>query len=436
MENNEPILLQGPAGTRDFYPEDKIKQNWLFSQWSDVSKKYGFNEYDAPVLEHTNLYTRKGGDDITNEMFLVPIDGVNVYCLRPEMTPSVVRMAIPILPKEVSPLKLFSMPQCWRNETTTCGRKREHYQWNVDIFGAEKVKSEIEILSMLVTFFKQVGLTDKDIVIRISNRMILQKVLEKMNTDPEKFERAFNIIDKIKKVEPAELSEMLMTEIGINQDQVDTIVKLTKVTKISELVLFLGEEDDTVDEMVKIFKLAELTGISSWIQFDVSIMRGLSYYTGVVFEAFFKNSTMQRSICGGGRYDNLFQKYGYGEKVPAVGFGFGDVVIMYGLEEKKLLPPLELSVDYCVIAFSEDLYATAANIANRLREKNKTVTQYMKFNRNLKIAFSYADRIKARYAILVAPDEFKENKMVVKNLRVTDGKNATVIIDEYIDQLN
>ncbi|MBA3283645.1 MAG: histidine--tRNA ligase [Nitrosopumilus sp.] len=433
-KNSAPILLQGPSGTRDFYPKDMLKRNWLFDQWTNISKKFGFQQYDGPILEHSNLYTRKGGDDILKEMYsFKDADGIEV-CLRPEMTPTVARMAILELPKTVLPLKWFSIPQCWRFESTTRGRKREHFQWNVDIFGAEMIKSEIEILSMIVSFFKQIGLTDADITIKISNRMILQKMLTKMGIDPDKFEKAYNIIDKIKKVSHDELSNMLQSEIGINQESIDTIVKLTKVTNILDLALFLDKDDNTVYEMVKIFELAKLSGIDTWLQFDASIVRGLSYYTGVVFEGFFKNSTLQRSICGGGRYDNLFQKYGYAKKVPAVGFGFGDIVTLEVLAELGKLPQFDSSVDYCIIAYTEDLYPNAVNIANRLRDKNKTVVQYMKCNRKLKAAFSYADRIGAKYAILVAPDEYKENKIVVKNLRLSEDNMNTFDIDQYINQ--
>jgi histidyl-tRNA synthetase len=432
-QSEYPILLQGPSGTRDFYPSDMRKRNWLFSQWREISKKYGFQEYDAPILEHSNLYTRKGGDDILREMYsFKDREGISV-CLRPEMTPSVARMIMAIYKKEVSPLKWFSIPQCWRFENTSRGRKREHFQWNVDIFGADQVKSEVEILSMIVKFFEQNGLTHNDVVLKISNRMILQKFLTKLGVT-DKFERTFNIIDKIKKISHEELSEMLGSEIGLNQESIDSVVKLTKITDITQLSEFLDPNDETVDEMTKIFSLAESSGFSKWLQFDVSIVRGLSYYTGMVFEGFFKNSTLQRSVCGGGRYDNLLQKYGYAEKVPAVGFGFGDIVLLDVLSELGKLPSFDSGIDYCVIAYSEDLYPTAAKIADRLRDKNKYVALYMKCDRKLKIAFSYADRINANLVILVAPDEYKQNKMVVKNLRVTTEKEITVDIDEYIEQ--
>lgn len=433
--NGQEILLQGPAGTRDFYPQNMIKRNWLFGLWRDISKRYGFLEYDAPILEYANLYTRKGGDDILREMYsFVDREGTSV-ALRPEMTPSVARMVMAIYKGEISPIKWFSIPQCWRFETTTRGRKREHFQWNVDIFGAEKVKSEVEILSMIVKFFERVGLTENDVVIRISNRMILQTVLTKLNVDCNKIERTFTIIDKIKKISQEELFQMLESEIGLTRESCETIVRLMGTTNISQLGDFIDPTNETLGEMIKIFDLAETLEFSKWLQFDASIVRGLSYYTGMVFEGFFKNSTLQRSICGGGRYDNLLEKYGYSEKVPAVGFGFGDIVTLEVLAELGKLPDLKSTVDYCVVSYSEDLYSAAAKIADRLRNCNKTVTLYMKCDRKLRIAFSYADRIDSDFVILVAPNEFSENKMVLKNLRSTIEKEKTVGIDEYINSL-
>ena len=333
IQTQTQVLLQGPAGTRDFYPKEMAERLWLFDKWKTTSKAYGFSEYDAPVLEHANLYTRKGGDDILKEMYSFIDQGGIAVALRPEMTPSIARMIMAICKKEVLPLKWFSVPQCWRYETTTRGRKREHYQWNVDIFGAVEVRSEVEIIQMMVDFFKSVGLTDQDVVLRVSNRMILQKVLAGMGVHEDKMERSFNIIDKIKKVTAEDFYSMLKDEIGLEPESVDILVKVTQVSDVSQLASILSSEDDTVKEMLEIFALLEKCGYSSWVQLDLSIVRGLSYYTGLVFEGFSKNLTLQRSICGGGRYDNLLQHIGFDEKVPAVGFGFGDVVIMEVLAE-------------------------------------------------------------------------------------------------------
>jgi histidyl-tRNA synthetase len=432
--NDQTILLQGPQGTRDFYPEEMAKRNWLFQQWSNVSKEFGYRQYDGPVLELASLYTRKGGDDVLNEMYaFTDREGTNV-CLRPEMTPTVARMIMKLGNSELYPIRWFSIPQCWRFETTTRGRKREHYQWNVDIFGADKVKSEVEILTIIVAFFKKIGITPNDVTLKVSNRMIIQKVIEKMNVNPDMYERAFNIIDKIKKVTKEELYEMLTSELNITTENADTIYELTQVSDLSDLDKFLGKDDETTQEMLAIFNLAEVSGIKEWLTFDVSIMRGLSYYTGFVFEGFYKNTTLQRSICGGGRYDNLLQKYGNKEQVPVVGFGFGDVVTLEVLEELNKIPDLTSQLDYYVISYNNDLYNKALEVSAKLRAKGFSVMTHMKSDGKLRQAFGHADRQGAKYAVLIAPTEYANGQMVIKNLRSKE-KDTTVGIDDFISNL-
>lgn len=437
-QENVNIPLFSVSGTRDFFPEEKLVQEWLFSKWKEASLLYGCQQYDAPILEHTSLWKRKAGDDVTREMYSFKTrDGIEV-CLRPEMTPSVSRMVIKRLHNDILPLKWFSIPQCWRYETTSKGRKREHYQWNVDIFGAKKVKSEGELFAIIVYFLKSIGLTSDDISLKVSNRMILQKVLEKNGVKGDDVIVAFNIIDKLNKWTREELSNMLKDKVNMTQEGIDTIFKLVTVKDVEDLTAFLDPKDDTVQELRKLFSLATAYGYREWLTFDVSIVRGLSYYTGTVFEGFFKNTELQRSVCGGGRYDNLLEKYGYHETVPAVGFGFGDVVILEVLKELDRLPKLKYQCDYCVISFNEELFPNASSISERLREKGKVTNLYMETDKRMKNAFSYADRTGAKNVIFVAPEEMQRNEIVIKNLRETDKskKQITIGIDEFINSLS
>lgn len=435
------ISLDPVSGTRDFYPGDMNTRNWLFDIWTKVSRQFGFSQYDAPVLENQGLYTRKGGDDITKEMYAFELDGAKL-ALRPEMTPSLARMVMNKFSSEITPFKWFSLPQCWRYETTTRGRKREHYQWNADILGGERIKSEVEILLMVISFFKSVKLTPTDVVLRISNRMILQKVLDSLDIVggvgkdigccprrglADKFERACNIIDKIAKVTPEDFSKMLIDEIGLTQEGVDTIVKFSKITNLADLDSIIGIDDPALKEMKEIFAILDATGNSEWITFDASIVRGLSYYTGMVFEGFSKTTALKRSICGGGRYDELLTTYGYPKPVPACGFGFGDVVITEVLGELKLLPESASKIDYVVIPFNDSLYGVAVQVSQQVRERGFIVDTCMKTGK-LSTLYNYADRIGGAYVILIAPDEWKDGKVVVKNLRETDSAKKQFII--------
>ena len=426
------IGLDPPAGTRDFPPSKMRIRNWLFDIWKDVSRKFGFQEYDCPVLEYQSLYTRKGGDDITQEMFAFDLHN-NKLTLRPEMTPSVSRLIMKHYTTEPPPFKWFSIPQCWRYEDIKRGRKREHYQWNVDIFGAERVTSEIEVFLIIISFFKRIGLTSDDVVLKVSNRMILQKVLNKMNVKENLFERTCVLIDKIAKLPQEELSQKLTEEVGLSNENINVIYDLCKADSIDKIAKFLGTEDDIYLEMKQIFSIAEKIGITSWLQFDASIVRGLSYYTGIVFEGFSKNlPNLQKSLCGGGRYDDLLTKYGYKDKVPAIGFGFGDVVIIELLKDMKTLPSFPNKTEYLIVPFNMSLYPDALQVSEKFQIKGYNTEIYTK-NTKIAKAYDYADRKGIGIVVLIAPDEWKENKIVVKRLRDDSiTKQQTIKIEKFL----
>lgn len=437
MAETKLICLDPPAGTRDFLPRDMRIRNWLFDIWKDVSRKNGFEEYDCSIVENSSLYTRKGGDDIINEMFAFTLGNISL-ALRPEMTPSLARLMMKNIDTEPWPFKWFSIPQCWRYEDIKRGRKREHYQWNADIFGAPKIISEIEIFMMIITFFQRIGLTSDNVVLKISNRMILQKVLNKMNVDDNLFERACVIIDKMAKVTREEMSEKLRTEISLTNSQIDTIYELCKICDVSQLSRFLDETDETYLEMKQIFELAEKLKIRQWLQFDASIVRGLSYYSALVFEGFAKNMpNLQKSICGGGRYDNLLTKYGYKGTVPAVGFGFGDVVIIELLRDMGKLPECPIDTKYIVVPYDYNFIVDAINVSQMIRAKGVCVATYTKLTKVAK-AYDYANRKGIDTVILIAPNEWAQNKIVVKKLREDKNsttKQMTMLLSDFITNL-
>jgi len=422
------------AGVRDFYPIDMQIRNWLFNKWREISKLYNYVEYDSPIVEYSELYTRKSNDDIINEMYTFNIGKDNKInlCLRPEMTPSIARMIMNVYPKSSKPIKWFSISQCWRYETTSPGRKREHYQWNVDSFGGVNIKTDVELLAMIVRFLKSIGLDSKDCVIKISNRMILQQVLENNNISEKIILKVFNIIDKLNKIDKIIVKELLLNE--IDETLVDLIFNIIYIKKIEDLYTFFQERYDFIDELKELFKLFKIYSINEWIELDLTIVRGLSYYTGIVFEGFFRNTTCQRSVFGGGRYDNLLITYNYPTKVPAIRFGFGDIVIIECLKELNKLKISEFNntIDYCIIPF-KNLYNEAIVIAEKIRSKNKIVEIYNENTKKMKRAFSYADRIGANIVLFIAPEEYKNDNIVIKQLR--ENKQYSMNIDKFIDEL-
>lgn len=413
------IHVESIAGTRDFYPADMAIRNWEMNIWRKASLTHGCEEYDAPIIERTELWERKAGDDVTNEMYaFVDKDGQKL-CLRPEMTPSLCRLLITHLPAAALPLRWYSLPQCWRHEDITRGRKREFYQWNMDIIGGDEVKSDLETVSTIVSSLKMFGLDTNDAVVYINNRQILQKVLNSLGVGDDKFEVACNIIDKFNKLSKEELTARLSGEIGMNFENARKIFDLMEVRSIDKVAELLGDDDDTVKKMRKFFELAKDYGIADWLEFNASVVRGLSYYTGIVMEGFCKNPNVKRAFCGGGRYDNLLSTYGYPEKVSGVGFGMGDVVIVEILKELGKLPTFEDKIDDMVFAFNDDLYGPAVQVSQKLRAKGRTVDLYIKGGK-FKKALNYADRKGISRVIFIAPDEWANGEVTIKNLRETD----------------
>eukprot|EP00933_Yihiella_yeosuensis_P039600 TRINITY_DN33676_c0_g1_i2.p1 TRINITY_DN33676_c0_g1~~TRINITY_DN33676_c0_g1_i2.p1 ORF type:complete len:558 (-),score=157.94 TRINITY_DN33676_c0_g1_i2:168-1841(-) len=417
------ISLDPPSGTRDFFPQEMRLQTWLFGKFKEVANLYGFQEYDAPVLEHEELYKRKAGEEITQQMYnFVDKEGAAVT-LRPEMTPSLARMVLNLMRAETGemaallPLKWFSIPQCWRFETTQRGRKREHYQWNMDIVGVTNIHAEAELLSAICCFFEKVGITSQDVGLKVNSRKVLGAVLKNAGVPDDKFAETCVIIDKQDKIGAEEVKKELTEKIGLKKEVADKIVSATAATTLDEFANLAGVgESEEVKELRLLFKLAEEEGYGDWLQFDASVVRGLAYYTGVVFEGFDKAGVL-RAICGGGRYDRLLSLYGSPKEVPCVGFGFGDCVIYELLKEKKVAPELPQRVDFVVAAFNQDMMGKAMNVARRLRSAGKTVDVYTEVAKKVGKAFNYADRAGADRMAFVAPDEWAKGLVRIKDLR-------------------
>ena len=417
------IMAQGVRGTRDFYPEDMRLRNWLFDNFDDAALLHGFQEYDAPVLESEELYTRKQGEEITQQLYNFKDKGDRKVALRPEMTPSLARMVMSRAGVLPMPIKWYSIPQCWRYERTQRGRGREHYQWNVDIWGTDAISADAELISVLVTFFKSVGLTEEDLVIKMSSRKVLEEVLGSLGLEGDIFAKTCIIVDKMDKL-PADVVSEQLGDLGLEKSAIQTIQSTLVIKDMNSLEETLGKESAAVTELTSLFSALEAYGISGWIEFDASIVRGLAYYTGPVFEAHDRAGEL-RAICGGGRYDKLLSTLG-GKDLPATGFGFGDMVIMELLAEKGLVPELIGGVDDVVISLSPELRNAAMSVATSLRSTGKSVDLVLE-DKRLKWAFKHAERSGAQRLVMVMPDEWKEGKVKIKDLE--SGEETEVSVD-------
>ena len=416
-------MTQGVRGTRDFYPEDMRLRNWLFERFHAAARSHGFEEYDAPVLESEELYTRKAGEDIVGQLYNFEDKGGRKVALRPEMTPSLARMVMTRAGALALPIKWYSIPQCWRYERTQRGRGREHYQWNVDIWGMEGVEADAELLSVLVHFFNSVGLGSDDLVIRISSRKVLEEVLGSLGIEGETFAQTCVTVDKMNKL-PAHVIEAQLGDLGLSSDAISTIRSVLAITDLASLESALASNSEAVLELQSLFALCDSYGISDWVSFDASVVRGLAYYTGPVFEAHDRAGIL-RAICGGGRYDKLIGSLG-GKDLPATGFGFGDMVIMELLADKGLIPELSSGVGDVVFGMGAELRGAAMQVADKLRAGGRS-TDLVLEDKRIKWVFKHAERSGAARLVMVMPEEWSKGNVKVKDLAT--GEETEISFD-------
>ena len=417
-------MTKGVRGTRDFYPEDMRARNWLFEKFHSAALAHGFEEYDSPVLETEELYTRKAGEEITKQLYNFEDKGGRKVALRPEMTPSLARMVMASSGALPLPIKWYSIPQCWRYERTQRGRGREHYQWNVDIWGAEGIEADAELLSTLTHFFRSVGLTEDDLVIKVSSRKVLEEVLGSLGIEGEEFAKTCIIVDKMVKL-PEDAIQAQLAELGIASESISTIQSVLGISEFRDLESALGSDSESVRELSSLFSLVESYGIGDWVEFDASVVRGLAYYTGPVFEAHDRAGEL-RAICGGGRYDRLIGTLG-GKDLPATGFGFGDMVVMELLSSKGLVPDFPSSVSDVVFSMGPELRGASMRVASSLRSKGHSVDLVLE-DKRMKWVFKHAERVGAGRLVMVMPEEWSKGKVRIKEL--DSGEESDVSFDE------
>jgi len=335
-------------GFRDFYPQELSERAFIMATWREVARRYAFVEYDGPPLEPLELYTRKSGEEIVGQLYNFVDKGGRDVALRPEMTPTVARMVAARANALRKPVRWFSMPQLFRYERQQKGRLREHYQLNVDIFGAVEVAADAELVACAVDMMRAFGLAASDVVVRVSDRRILQAYLESLGVPPDAITGVYGVIDKLERQPPAVSADKLIA-LGVPTSAIDRVVAIANVG-VEEIVAALSSTPSAkiVDEFGAFLRYvpALLGGDTSWLRVDLSIVRGLAYYTGIVFELFDRSGEF-RAICGGGRYDTLLQSLG-GADLPALGFGMGDVVLGELLRSKGLMRPADTRADYWV----------------------------------------------------------------------------------------
>ncbi|HEX6536297.1 MAG TPA: histidine--tRNA ligase [Gemmatimonadaceae bacterium] len=416
-------------GFRDFYPGELAERGFIFSAWRDIARRYGFAEYDGPPLEPLELYTRKSGEEIVAQLYNFTDKGGREVSLRPEMTPTLARMVAARANAMRKPVRWFSIPQLFRYERQQRGRLREHFQLNMDIVGEPDVTADAELLAAAVDIVKVLGLGPTDVVARVSDRRILQGYLECSGVAADAMPAVFAVIDKLER-QPVAVSEEKLAAAGLDAAARRTVLDIPR-TGLEQVrrTLAASPQRQHVDDFARYLEYLAALGAGDFVRFDLSIVRGLAYYTGIVFELFDARGEL-RAICGGGRYDNLLQSLG-GVDLPALGFGMGDVVLGELLRSRALMPGTEPALDVWVAYADEALLPSAMRAAARLRAHGRSVEYALggqKLARQLKAAAAAG----AREAVILFPADAERGEAVLR--RMSDGEERRVQLDPWLDR--
>jgi histidyl-tRNA synthetase len=420
-------------GTRDFYPAEMAVRNWIIDGWKKVSIRNGFEEYDGPIFEYLQMYQLKSGDEIVEQLFSFKDRGDRDLAIRPEITPTLARMVNQQINSLPRPIKWFSVPRLCRAERPQKGRLREFFQWNIDIIGIDDCLADAEVIFCAVDYLQDVGLTAKDIVVKISSRKMLAAMLQAIGFAENELEALYALLDKRNKL-PAETFIELLREKVTDADKRRKILELMNTQSLDELAGLAecsAKAKESVDELKRMFELVSVMGIADFCQFDIGVVRGLAYYTGIVYEIYDKAGEL-RAIGGGGRYDDLLKQFG-GPAVPAAGLAIGDCVLQIVLEEKGLINKqlIPRRIDYFVAYTENGLFPKAVEITARLRRSGSSANfDYKggKLGRQLKAASEQ----NAKTCIIIG-DEFKNNELVIKDMAT--GQQQLVKLDKFLSQL-
>ena len=414
-------------GFRDFYPSELAARSAIFATWREVARRYGFVEYDGPPLEPLELYTRKSGEEIAGQLYSFTDKGGREVALRPEMTPTLARMAGARANALRKPVRWFSIPQLFRYERQQRGRLREHFQLNVDIIGEASVTADAELLSVAIDIMRAFGLTPADVVARVSDRRILQAYLGAIGVPEAVLPAVFAVIDKLDR-QPLAISDEKLAAAGIAPEARVRILEIPGVTLDDVAATLAGTPTESVvAEFRKYLDYLAALGVAEWVRVDFAIVRGLAYYTGIVFELFDALGEL-RAICGGGRYDTLLKSLG-GADLPALGFGMGDVVLGELLRDRSLLPETAAVVEAWV-AYADDIgVRDAMSVASRLRARGRS-TEYALGGQKLARQLKAAAAAGAAEAVILTTGDLAEGAAVVR--RMSDGEERRVRLDEWI----
>ena len=426
------MKIQAVKGTRDFYPPQMAVRNYIQDGWKDASKRNGFEEYDGPIFEYLKMYQVKSGDEIVDQLFNFTDRGDRHLAIRPEITPTLARMVnqqINALPR---PIKWFSMPRLCRAERPQKGRLREFFQWNVDVIGIDDIRADAEVIYTAIDYLRSAGLGPDDVKAKISSRRMLAAFLVGAGIAADQLETIYPVLDKKPKFPPEAFDEILLAAVS-DESVAATINSFMACEKLQENEQWLSFGDDIVaayKELESLFIILEKMGVGDYCVYDPTIVRGLAYYTGPVFEVHDAKGQL-RAVCGGGRYDNLLKDFG-GPAVSATGMGMGDAVLEILLSERGLLKqkvPETKSLNYFVAFTDSHLQQDAIELTAKIRQLAKPA-------KPLNAEFSYkkgsfgkllkqASAVNASKCIILAQEYIDSKELIIKDMKSGDQQSLT-----------
>lgn len=436
------MKVQSVKGTRDFYPPDMAVHNFIIDGWKAVSICNGFEEYDSPILEHLKMYQVKSGDEIVEQLFSLKDRGDRDLALIPEMTPSLARMInkkINSLPK---PIKWFSVPRLFRAERPQKGRLREFFQWNIDIIGVDDSRADAEVIYTTVDYLRTIGLTPKDIKVKISSRKLLSTALRNFGIQTDDLNPLYSLLDKKAKLPNDTFEKLLQEQIG-DQIIVKKVLEFMSTDDINHVAKLVEGNflDNDIEQLNEVFISLDQMGVFDYCVFDPSIVRGLAYYTGIVFEVHDIIGDL-RAICGGGRYDNLLKDFG-GPAISATGMGMGDCVLEILLRDKGLLTDKvkATGLDYFVACAAKLSTHFDMKLVSEIRQRGFSAAFSYKIDvveeyeeGDLRKQLQEAAALNARNCIIVGYDKPLDlSKLIIKDMKT--GEQENVKYDTFLSEL-
>jgi histidyl-tRNA synthetase len=399
-------IIRSVKGTRDFYPQEMGIRTWLYKKVRNVSESFGYQEFEGPFLESIDLYAAKSGEELVKEQsFVFPDRSGDLISLRPELTPTLVRMVAQRQNQLTYPLRWWSFGPFWRYERPQKGRTREFFQWNIDLIGVATSEADAEMVAIMAAIFKSLNLSPEEAIISVNNRRLMDRELGRIGFTPDQNPNVFRLIDRKDKLNP----EQWMTygkEMDLSSKNIE---RLNSVLNNKDLW-------KNSQELIRFFEAIAALGMSDYTIFDPQVIRGLDYYTGTVYEGKARTPEIRRSIAGGGRYDNLLADVG-GDPLPGTGFAMGDMVISLLLEKYGHLPSSleDSTAPILVTIFYKDRIMDSYKLAAELRSEGLKVATYPQPEK-LGKQFKYADKIGVKIALILGPDEIESKQVAVKDL--------------------